>query len=88
MSEQEIEKVEELLESDEYEICGVQDIEMMLQQLNIDCNLLAGVYIYAASDGKIQVSQVGLPNHCEILEQEYVKWSLNKNSERSQEDAN
>ena len=85
MSEQEIEKVEELLESDEYEISGAFDIECMLQQLNVDANLLAGIYVYADSEGKINVSQVGLPKHCEILETEYVKWVLDKNPERGQE---
>lgn len=76
---------------DDVEISGEpdlgKDLEFTLQQINVDFGLHAGIYIYATEDGQINVSQVGLEQHCKILETEYVKWSLGKQPKEVESDA-
>jgi hypothetical protein len=52
-------------------------IEMDLQQLNINHNLVCGIYIYADKEtGTAQVSKIGMPNLIEVLEKAYLDWTL------------
>ena len=65
----------EILEDDEIEVTcdtSVFDLECGLQQLNIDFNIICGMYIYADKEGKINVTKIGLEKHIEILEAEYL----------------
>lgn len=68
------------IENEEIEVTGEANplsIEMALQQLNIDHNLVCGIYIYADKEtGTAQVSKIGMPNLIEILEDAYLNWTL------------
>lgn len=59
------------------------DIEVALCQVNIDYKLIAGVYIYADKNGKINVSKIGYEDHTKVLEKEFIKWHLGNNNENN-----
>ena len=69
------------IENEEIEVTGEANnplsIEMDLQQLNINHNLVCGIYIYADKEtGTAQVSKIGMPNLVEVLENAYLDWTL------------
>ena len=69
------------IENGEIEVTGEANnplsIEMDLQQLNINHNLVCGIYIYADKEtGTAQVSKIGMPNLIEVLENAYIDWTL------------
>ena len=65
---------QDILQDEEIEVTADSstfDIECSLQQLNIDFNLICGVYLYATSSGDINISKIGTDKHIQILETAY-----------------